>query len=176
MPNEIVIPQEKILNKIYNIRDQKVMIDSDLATLYGVETKVLKQAVRRNSIRFPEDFMFELSQEEFDTLRSQIVTSSWGGTRYRPMAFTEQGIAMLSSVLNSAIAVKVNIQIIRTFVKMREMLLTHKDLLAELEKVKEKLGVNRKDIDLIFSYLKQLEKAKHEEKTQKERKQIGFKF
>jgi hypothetical protein len=112
--NEVAIPDEVVMNKIYVIRSQKVMLDKDLAELYKVETKQLKRAVRRNADRFPDDFMFELSKEEFDNLRNQIGTSSWGGTRYAPMAFTEQGVAMLSSVLNSDRAIKVNIQIVRT--------------------------------------------------------------
>jgi hypothetical protein len=114
------------------IRDQKVMLDEDLANLYKVETKQLKQ-VRRNIDRFPNDFMFELTKEEFENLRSQIGTSSWGGARYLPMAFTEQGVAMLSSVLKSARAIKVNIQIIRIFTRIREMLLNYKDLFTKLE-------------------------------------------
>ncbi len=104
-----LVPVEQIANKIYLIRKKKVMLDRDLAELYGVETKVLKQAVRRNIERFPEDFMFELIKSEFNNLRSQIVISSWGGSRYSPMAFTEQGVAMLSSVLRSDRAVQVNI-------------------------------------------------------------------
>ena len=106
-----IVPVERIASKIYMIRQVKVMLDRDLAELYGVETKVLKQAVKRNMKRFPSDFMFELSKEEFTNLRSQIVTSSWGGSRYTPMAFTEQGVAMLSSVLNNDRAIAVNIQI-----------------------------------------------------------------
>ena len=105
-----IVPVERIASKIYMIRQVKVMLDRDLAELYGVETKVLKQAVKRNMKRFPSDFMFELSKEEFTNLRSQIVTSSWGGARYLPMAFTEQGVAMLSSVLRSRRAIQVNIQ------------------------------------------------------------------
>ena len=105
------VTEEKILNKIYYIRDHKVMLDEDLAELYAVETKQLKRQVRRNIDRFPEDFMFELTKDELENLRSQIGTSSWGGARYMPMAFTEQGVAMLSSVLSSARAIKVNIQI-----------------------------------------------------------------
>jgi len=120
--SEIMIPDEKVMDKIYLIREKKVMLDRDLAQLYNVETKVLKQAVRRNIDRFPDDFMFELNNEEFTNLRSQIVTSSWGGARYVPMAFTEQGVAMLSSVLNSRQAIHVNIQIMRVFTRMREML------------------------------------------------------
>jgi hypothetical protein len=142
--NEVAIPDEVVMNKIYVIRSHKVMLDKDLAELYNVETKQLKRAVR-NADRFPDDFMFELSIEEFDNLRSQIDTSSWGGTRYAPMAFTEQGVAMLSSVLNSDRAIKVNIQIIRIFTRMRQMLLTHKDLLLKWKNWKERyLGRMRK--------------------------------
>ena len=117
-----MLPAESITNKIYFLRDHKVMLDRDLAELYGVETKVFKQAVRRNKERFPDDFMFVLTNQEVRNLRSQIVTSSWGGTRYLPMAFTEQGVAMLSSVLNSKRAIHANIQIIKAFVKLRQML------------------------------------------------------
>ena len=119
--NNLMLPDEIIMNKIYLIRDQKVMIDRDLAELYGVETKVLKQQVKRNVERFPGDFMFELTKGEFDNLRSQFVTSSWGGARYLPMVFTEQGVAMLSSVLRSQQAIRVNIQIMRIFTKIREI-------------------------------------------------------
>jgi len=104
------------------------MLDRDLAELYGVETRVLKQAVKRNINRFPDDFMFELTKTEFENLRSQIVISSWGGLRYAPMAFTEQGVAMLSSVLRSKRAIKVNIQIMRVFIKLRKMYIHHEDL------------------------------------------------
>lgn len=107
----VKIVEEKIINKIYLIRDKKVMLDFELASMYQVETKQLKRQVRRNSERFPEDFMFELSVQEFADLRSQFGTTSWGGTRYSPMAFTEQGVAMLSSVLGSATAIAVNIQL-----------------------------------------------------------------
>ena len=129
----LMIPDELVMNKIYLIREQKVMLDSDLAELYGTETKVLKQAVKRNIDRFPDDFMFEITRQEFDSLRSQIVTSKngRGGARYLPMAFTEQGVAMLSS------AIRVNIRIIRVFTKMRELLLTHKDILLQLEKMEK---------------------------------------
>ena len=133
-----VVPVEMITSKIYLIRGQKVMLDRGLAELYGVETRVLKQAVKRNIARFPVDFMFELSRAEFDNLRSQIVISSWGGIRYRPMAFTEQGVAMLSSVLNSERAVQVNIQIMRAFTKLRQMLATHDDLRRKIEEMEQK--------------------------------------
>ena len=116
------------------------MLDKDLAKLYNIETKVLKQAVRRNIDRFPEDFMFELNNEEFINLRSQSVTSSWGGSRYIPMAFTEQGIAMISSVSNSKQAIQVNIHIIRVFTKMRELIFTHKDLLLMIEQLEKRVS------------------------------------
>src|SRR5206468_2407030 len=126
-----IIPDEQVISKIYVIRGQKVMLDRDLAELYQVETRVLNQAVRRNIDRFPKDFMFQLSEKEFENWKSQTVISNSEkmGLRKRPFAFTEQGVAMLSSVLNSPTAIQVNIQIIRIFTKMREMLLTHKDIL-----------------------------------------------
>jgi hypothetical protein len=136
---KISILEEKVINKIYLIRNKKVMLDFDLAELYAVETKQLKRQVKRNPERFPKDFMFELTRKEFENLRSQIGTSSWGGTRYLPMAFTEQGVAMISSVLNSATAIEVNIQIIRVFTKMKEMLLSNKDILLMMEKLEKKL-------------------------------------
>src|SRR3954452_6702169 len=124
-------PDEAIISKIFFIRGQKVMLDVDLAALYQVETKQLKRQVRRNIDRFPKDFMFELNIEEFENLRSQFGTSSWGGLRYRPMAFTEQGVSMLSGILNSAVAIQVHIRIIRIFTKMREMLLSNQDILLK---------------------------------------------
>ncbi len=145
-----------IMNSIYLIREQKVMLDEDLAKLYQVETKQLKRQVKRKIDRFPVDFMFQLNAAEFENLRSQSGTSSWGGTRYMPLAFTEQGVAMLSSILNSPTAIRVNIQIIRVFTKMRELLLTNKDILLQLEKVEKKLSKHDDDIILIFQYLKKL--------------------
>lgn len=156
-----------IQQKIHEIRSQKVMLDADLAELYGVETKVLKQAVRRNRNRFPEDFMFELSESEFRVLRSQFVTSKRGGTRYLPFAFTEQGVAMLSSVLNSPEAIDVNIQIIRTFVVMRQHALSHKEL---SEKLKE-LEMKQDDICEVINYLLNKEQLQQQ---QAQRKTIGF--
>ena len=157
---KLPIPDELVMTKIYVIRDQKVMPDKDLAILYEVETKRLKEQVNRNRERCPEDFMFLLTSEEFENLRSQFATSSltsrWGGIRYMPMAFTEQGVAMLSSVLNSPTAISVNIQIIRVFTKMRTLLLTHKDILLQLEKMERKLGKHDEQIDLVFGYLKKL--------------------
>jgi hypothetical protein len=135
-----------------------------------VETKQLKRQVRRNIDRFPEeDFMFELTSGELEILRSQIGTSSWGRSRYMPMAFTEQGVAMLSSVLNSARAIKVNIQIIRIFTRMREMLLTHKDILLKLEQLESKVTGHDENIQLIFGYLKELLNP-----PQQPRPRVGF--
>ncbi|GBE04170.1 ORF6N domain protein [bacterium BMS3Abin09] len=133
-----IIPQEIIENKIYFIREQKIMLDMDLAKLYEVETKVLVQAVKRNMDRFPEDFMFQLNIQEFRHLRSQFVTSSWGGRRYPPFVFTEQGVAMLSTVLKSQRAIHVNIAIIRTFVKLRQMLASNAQLARKVKSLENK--------------------------------------
>jgi hypothetical protein len=151
-----IIPDEQVISKIYLVREQKVMLDRDLAGLYQVETRTLNQAVRRNIDRFPKDFMFQLTRQEFENLKSQIVTSSWGGVRKLPFAFTEQGVAMLSGVLNSPIAIKVHIQIIRVFAKMKSLILTHKDILLQLEKLEKKFEVHDEQIQLIFEYLKEL--------------------
>ncbi len=164
-----MVPDELLLSKIYLVREKKVMIDNDLALLYGIETKHLKRQVKRNRARFPADFMFQLTRDESSNLRSQFGTSSWGGSRYLPLAFTEQGVAMLSSVLNSEIAIAVNIQIIRLFTKMREMLLTHKDILLQLEKIEKKLVGHDQEILLIFHHLKQLL-----DPPQTARRKIGF--
>ena len=161
-----IVPNEIILKKIYMIRNEKVMLDRDLADLYGVKTKVLKQAVRRNIDRFPMDFMFELTREEFDNLRSQIVTSSHGGARYLPMVFTEQGIAMLSSVLKSDKAIQMNIQIIRIFTKIRRLVLKNMDIKKELEDFK---GQTEERFNIIFQTLDQLIAI-----DEKPKKKIGF--
>jgi hypothetical protein len=168
----IAIPDEIVMSKIYIIRDQKVMLDSDLAELYGVETKVLKQAVRRNITRFPEDFMFEMSKDELDTLRSQNVTSNEGrgGIRYMPFCFTEQGVTMLSCVLNSERAIHVNIQIIRIYTRIREMLLAHKDVFLRVEQVEKQMIKQDQKIELLFTYLN-----KFIEKDEQPRTQIGYK-
>ena len=146
MSKSSLLPLETITHRILLLREQKVLLDADLATLYGVETKVLLQAVKRNLERFPEDFMFQLTNQEFNVLRSQSVTSSsealetlrWGGRRTAPYAFTEQGVAMLSSILSSPQAVQVNIAIMRAFVKLREMAMTHHDLAKQLNALEEK--------------------------------------
>jgi hypothetical protein len=156
MKNKISVPDELITNQIHIIRNQKVMLDRDLSLLYGVEKKVLKQAVRRNSNRFPEDFMFELNDEELQNLRTQIVTSSWGGLRYAPFCFTEQGVAMLSSILKSDKAIAVNIQIIRVFTKMRNLLSDNLNLKLEVEKIKSSIVNNTKNVEVLFSYLDEL--------------------
>ncbi|MDO9289668.1 MAG: ORF6N domain-containing protein [Thermodesulfovibrionales bacterium] len=149
-----LIPVEIIEKKIYLIRNQKVMLSSDLADLYGVEPKVLIQAVKRNIERFPADFMFQLSNQEFVNLKSQIVTSSWGGIRRaNPYAFTEQGIAMLSSVLRSKRAIEVNIHIMRAFVKLRELMATHKDLARKLADMEKKYDAQFK---VVFDAIRQL--------------------
>jgi phage regulator Rha-like protein len=175
--DEIMIPEEVIVNKIYLIRGQKVMLDRDLAELYGVKTKALKQAVKRNIKRFPSDFMFELTKEELVNWRSQFVTSNSDkmGLRYAPFCFTEQGVAMLSSILNSEKAIEVNIRIIRVFTKLREMLMNNKDLLYELEQIKKQLKDHSDKFLLIFEYLQQLEEKKHHQLEQENRKEIGFK-
>ena len=172
--DRVMIPDDLIMNKIYLIRGQKVMLDNDLAELYGVETKQLKRAVRRNIKRFPPDFMFELSQEELENLRSQFGTSSWGGIRYPPMAFSEQGVAMLSSVLNSDRAILVNIRIIRIFMKMREIFQSNKDIILKLNEIEQKLSGHDDKIILIFEYLRQLEQAKQQQEEQAGRKRIGY--
>ena len=144
--SEQLIPVERIAAQIYVIRGQSVMLDDDLAELYGVPTKVLNQAVTRNSKRFPEDFMFQLSKEEFEHLRSQIVTSSWGGRRYPPRAFTQEGVAMLSGVLRSKRAEAVNIAIMRTFVRLRQMLATNEELARKVDRHDQEIGILFKHI------------------------------
>jgi len=148
------------------------MLDEDLADLYKLETKQLKRQVRRNLERFPEDFMFELTKNEFENLRSQFGTSKWGGTRYAPYAFTEQGVAMLSSVLNSRTAIKVNIQIIRVFTKLRQLFTDNLSLKLEIEEIKKKLSHQNKNIELVFSYLDELLEKKE---NQISRSKIGYK-
>ncbi len=171
------ITDDKIINKIYLIREKKIMLDNDLAELYGVETKVLNQAVRRNLERFPKDFMFQLSVDEHISLRSQIVTSNAkGGRRYLPLAFTEQGIAMLSSVLKTKTAIHVNIQIIRIFTRMRELLLNNREIMLKIEKIEKKLlkqdtaqQRHEEEIQSIFEVMKELLNSPKES-----RKTIGF--
>ena len=187
MSDELILVQ----NLIHEIRGQKVMLDSDLAKLYQVETKVLNQAVRRNIKRFPEDFMFQLENKEFANLKSQIVTSSWGGRRTPPLAFTEEGIAMLSSVLHSDVAIAANISILRAFVKVREYLLMVSTVSAEVKELRAKVdllamqqeenlgAVNdlsedvRKDIDNLYLAIGELS-SRIEEKKREPQRRIGF--
>lgn len=158
-----------IIDRIFLVRGVKVMLDEDLALLYNVETKRLNEQVKRNLKRFPKDFMFRLTNAEFKNLKSQIATSSWGGKRKLPLAFTEHGILMLSSVLHSPTAVKTNLQIIRIFIKMRAMILSHKDILLKLEVLEKNVGDNTRDIQQVFTCLKQL---LHEPNPP--RRRIGF--
>ena len=192
MENERALDPTAIELLIYEIRGQKVMLDRDLAKMYGVETKVLNQAVKRNMKRFPEDFMFQLTPEEYEILKSQFVTSSWGGTRKLPYVFTEQGLAMLSGLLNSDVAIKVNIAIMRTFVTIRNHLYTTQRFTAELDAIKAKLellerndednleAINdlsedmRSEIDTIYQAIAALS-VKEPPQKEPQRQKIGFK-
>lgn len=162
----------EIAPRIYWVRNQKVMLDRDLAGLYGIQTKVLKQAVRRNSQRFPSDFMFQLSQEELMIWRSQFVTSKQDrkGLRYSPMAFTEQGVAMLSSVLRSPQAIQVNIAIMRTFVQLRQLMDVNRDLKKQIESLENKYD---EQFSIVFEAIKQLV-VLESEKTERIRRKAGF--
>lgn len=153
---QTLVAEQKILNRIYVVRGQKVMLDEDLAAMYGVETRRLNEQVKRNMKRFPNDFMFTLTAKEYENLKSQFATSSWGGRRKLPNAFTEQGVAMLSGVLSSDIAIGVNIQIMRVFTKLREYGLTHKEILLQLARLEKEVKGNSKDIENIFIVLKEL--------------------
>lgn len=167
---ELQPTESLITNKIYRIRGMQVMLDFDLAELYGVETKVLKQQVRRNIERFPDDFFFQLSEDEFDSLRSQFVTSKKGGVRYAPFAFTEQGVSMLSSVLRSKQAIDVNIQIMRVFVKMRSLITSNTAILEKIEKLEATEEEQNAHIRRIYEIIKELIEPNY-----KNRKKIGFK-
>lgn len=171
-----IIADEVIMNKILIIRNQRVMIDSDMAELYGVTTKRLNEAVKRNISRFPVDFMFQLTISEKDDLVANCDhLQKLKFSPYLPFAFTEHGAVMLASVLNSERAIQVNIQIVRIFNKMREMMLIHKDLLLEMQKMNSKLTDHEDKILLIFEYLKQFEQSKIKESEQQNRPKIGFK-
>ena len=172
-----IFPDDVVLTKIHLIRDQKIMIDRDLAELYGIETRRLKEAVRRNRKRFPEDFMFEMTKEELSNWRSQIATSNAErmGLRYQPFCFTEQGMTMLSCVINSERAIMVNIQIIRIFSRMRELLVPNRDILQKLLDLESKGIDHDKKINLIFKYLEKLRKSEAEKQNVKQRPRIGFK-
>jgi hypothetical protein len=176
MKKEEVLLHQSIENKIYIIRGQKVMVDRDLAELYGVETKQLKRQVKRNIDRFPDDFMFELSETEFENWRSQFGTSNFSdkmGLRYAPYAFTEHGVLMLSSVLNSQRAIHVNIEIMRIFTRIRQMLFDNTELRLEIEQIKKKVNNHDKNIEIVFSYLDELMNKKNESN---EKSKIGFRI
>lgn len=175
MDNKTNIPNEIITNKIYFVRGEKIMLDSDLAILYGVETRRLNEQIKRNIERFPPDFMFQLTKEEWLNLKSQYATSSWGGRRKLPFAFTEQGVAMLSSVLKSKTAIKVNIQIIRIFTQMRNLLSSHKEILLKLKEIEDRVSSHDEQMLLIFEYIKQFEQTKQELLENKKRTKIGYK-
>jgi hypothetical protein len=167
------VADQKVLNRIFTIRGKRVMLDEDLAEMYRVETRRLNEQVKRNANRFPKDFMFTLTRKEFENLMSQNATSgNWGGRRKLPLAFTEQGVAMLSSVLNSDVAIEVNIRIIRVFTKLREYFLTNKEILVELAKLEKRVNGNGKDIENIFIVLKEL---LDQQKKPSVRNKIGFK-
>ena len=168
--DKMIIPDEVVMSKIYLVREEKVMLDSDLAELYQVETRRLNEQVKRNWERFPKDFMFQLTHEEWENLKSQNATSSWGGRRKLPYVFTEHGVLMLSSVLNSERAIKVNIQVMRIYTKLRKMLLTHKDLLSKVNELEAKISNQDKSIKQVFAYLKELIREK-----ELPREPIGFK-
>jgi len=171
MSKEVAIPEEVIMSKIYEIRGKKVMLSNDLAELYQVEPRALNQQVKRNIGRFPERYGFRLTAEENKSLRSQNVILEKGKySKYPPYAFTEHGVLMLSNVLKSERAEKVSLLIVDTFVKLRELLLTHKDLLLEMEEIRKKVAGQDEKIQVIFDYLKQFIREK-----QTPRKKIGFK-
>lgn len=161
-----------IKNSIHEIRGKRVILDNELAKMYEIETRVLKQAVRRNLDRFPEDFMFELTEEEMKNLTSQFVMSSWGGTRHGTFAFTKQGVAVLSSVLKSKLAIQINISIMRAFVMMRQWSLTYHELAERLEELERKHGQRFDGIEQVLNYFTQKDKQSTQ---QNQRKQVGYK-
>ncbi|MBM3249316.1 MAG: ORF6N domain-containing protein [Candidatus Omnitrophica bacterium] len=174
------ISAEAVATKIIEVRGKRVMLDRDLAKLYGVSTKRLNEQVRRNIKRFPSDFMYQLTMQEVTILRSQFATSRWGGRRYLPYVFTQEGVAMLSSVLNNERAIQVNIQIMRAFVKLKELLLSHKDLAIKIEELERRYADHDVKIRVIFDAIKQLlehPKLKPESeppKPEEPKRRIGF--
>lgn len=173
MNNTLAISDEIITSKIYMARDQKVMLDHDLAELYQVETKRINEQIKRNKERFPDDFMFQLSKKEWNNLKSQNATSSWGGRRTSPFVFTEHGVLMLSSVLRSDRAIAVNIHIMRVYTKLRELLISHKDLLLGFEELKKRVSNQDERIELVFDYLTEfITKEDEKEPIRK----VGFKI
>ncbi len=172
-----LVPSEIIENKIFIIRGQKVMLSVHLAKLYEVQVRTLVQAVKRNAERFPKDFMFQLNHQEYENLKSQIVISSWGGARRaKPYAFTQEGIAMLSSVLNSPRAVQVNIQIMRAFVKLRELMISHKDLARKIEQLEEKFNKHDENFVIVFKVIIDLLSTKQNVKSPDAIGSSGWRF
>jgi ORF6N domain len=172
-----IIPQIAIESRIHLIRNRKVMLDRDLAELYGVETRTLNQSVRRNLARFPVDFMFQISKDEFGNLKSQIVTSSWGGIRKMPYAFTENGVAMLSSILNSEQAIKVNIQIMRAFTRIRNLVTDYSELRRAIETIERRVDDHDQALEIAFNTLKKFMVPKEllpKEYSPEEKKKMGF--
>ncbi|MCK4423370.1 MAG: ORF6N domain-containing protein [Candidatus Omnitrophica bacterium] len=170
-----LVSQEIIVSKIIEIRGKRVILDRDLAELYGVETKVLNQAIKRNRERFPERFVFQLTRQEVVNLRSQFVTSSWGGLRYLPYAFTEHGVVMVANFLKSQQAISASMVVVDTFIKMREMFSTHKELALVLKELKKAVEGNKKSIKLAFAWInKILEEMETKKKLQKSRVIEGF--
>ncbi|MDZ4794009.1 MAG: ORF6N domain-containing protein [Bacteroidota bacterium] len=170
-----IAPNETIIRKIYLLRSEKVMLDSDLAELYGVETNYLKRQVRRNIERFPEDFMFELNTKELQSLRCQFGTSSWGGSRYSPFVFTEQGVSMLSGVINSPKAIEMNITIMRAFVEMRKLAHSSKKIAEQIKKLIDRVGEHDTKLAGIYDAIENLLDKNVEEKNCEEKERIGFK-
>ena len=168
MENEIEVNSGNISEKIYLIRGEKVLLDYDLALLYSIGTKRLKEAVRRNIKRFPADFMFQLTKEEITNLRTHFASSSWGGQRYQPFAFTEQGVAMLSGILNSDRAIQVNIAIMRAFVQMRRLLESNKELAAKIRELESKYD---EQFNIVFEAIRQLIRQENEP-----RNPVGFRI
>lgn len=175
MMNSSTIPDDLISNKIYFIRNFKVMIDSDLSDLYKVKTKRLNEQVKRNLNRFPEDFMFQLTIDEWKILKSQNATSSWGGRRVPPYVFTEHGVLMLSSILNSERAIAVNIQIMRVFTKIKTLIKNNDELLKKLNELEKKGNERDQKISIIFQYINKLEQENKLKNEQSKRNRIGYK-
>lgn len=174
---ELLLVEQKIINRIFIIRDQKVMLDRDLADLYGVDTKVFNQSVKRNAERFPKDFMFPLMDREWQNLRSQIVTSSlesWGGNRYLPNAFTEQGVAMLSGIVNSDKAIQMNIAIMRAFVELRRVLLIKSDFKLQLDLIKDRLSGYDAQLNQIYDVIENIMDETAAKNKWDNRTRIGF--
>jgi phage regulator Rha-like protein len=166
---------QTIQNLIYDIRGQKVMLDADIAELYGVETRMLNQAIKRNTNRFPKDFMFRLSQKEFTNLKSQIVTSSWGGRRKLPYAFTEHGVTMLASILKSKKAVQMNIAIVRAFIALKQFAINYRKLADQIKELKDTTDNHNVQLNQIYNALENLLDEKVEQKKWEDRERIGFK-